>query len=47
MVILTMNCGSSSVKYQIYDWDSKDILATGIVERVTIGGSSITHKARN
>ena len=45
MVILTLNCGSSSVKYQVYDWDNKDILATGIVERVTIGGSSITHKA--
>jgi acetate kinase len=47
MVILTLNCGSSSVKYQVYDWDKKDILATGIVERVTIGGSSITHKARS
>ncbi len=45
MVILTLNCGSSSVKYQVYDWDNKDTLATGIVERVTIGGSSITHKA--
>ncbi len=45
MVILTLNCGSSSVKYQVYDWQNKDILATGIVERVTIGGSSITHKA--
>ncbi|MEW6549764.1 MAG: acetate kinase [Spirochaetota bacterium] len=47
MVILTLNCGSSSVKYQVYDWDNKDVLATGIVERVTIGGSSITHKAQN
>jgi acetate kinase len=46
MVILTLNCGSSSVKYQVYDWDNKDVLATGIVERVTIGGSSITHKAK-
>jgi len=46
MVILTLNCGSSSVKYQVYDWDRKDILATGIVERVTLGGSTITHKAR-
>jgi acetate kinase len=46
MVILTLNCGSSSVKYQVYDWDKKDVLATGIVERVTMGGSSITHKAR-
>jgi acetate kinase len=46
MVILTLNCGSSSVKYQVYDWENKDILATGLVERVTIGGSSITHKAK-
>jgi len=46
MVILTLNCGSSSVKYQVYDWENKDVLATGLVERVTIGGSSITHKAK-
>ncbi len=46
MVILTLNCGSSSVKYQVYDWVEKDILATGIVERVTLGDSSITHKPR-
>jgi acetate kinase len=46
MVILTLNCGSSSVKYQVYDWERKDVLAAGIVERVTLGGSSITHKAR-
>ena len=46
MVILTLNCGSSSVKYQVYDWETKEILATGIVERVAIGGSSITHKAK-
>jgi acetate kinase len=46
MVILTLNCGSSSVKYQVYDWEKKDVLATGLVERVTQSGSSITHKAR-
>ena len=46
MVILTLNCGSSSVKYQVYDWDTKNILATGLVERVTLGNSSITHKPR-
>lgn len=45
MIILTLNCGSSSVKYQVYDWDKKDVLATGIVERVTQGGSIINHKA--
>ncbi|MDR0589976.1 MAG: acetate kinase [Spirochaetaceae bacterium] len=46
MVILTLNCGSSSAKYQVYDWDSKDILAVGIVERVTLGDSFISHKAK-
>ncbi len=45
MVILTLNCGSSSVKYQVYDWDQKNILANGIVERVTLGDSVINHKA--
>ena len=45
MVILTLNCGSSSVKYQLYDWDRKAVLARGIVERVGIEGSFITHTA--
>jgi len=46
MIILTLNCGSSSAKYQVFDWETKDILAVGIVEKVTIGGSFITHKAK-
>ncbi|MBO4438158.1 MAG: acetate kinase [Spirochaetaceae bacterium] len=46
MVILTLNCGSSSAKYQVYDWDNKDVLASGVVERVTQEGSVITHKAK-
>ena len=46
MIILTLNCGSSSAKYQVYDWDAKDVLAVGIVEKVTLGGSFITHKAK-
>ena len=43
MVILTLNCGSSSAKYQVYDWDNSDVLASGVVERVTQEGSAITH----
>lgn len=43
-IILSLNCGSSSVKYQLYNWTTKEIMAKGIVERVTIGGSSITHE---
>lgn len=44
MNILTLNCGSSSVKYQLYHWEERDVLATGVVERVTQEGSQITHK---
>jgi acetate kinase len=46
MIILTLNCGSSSAKYQVFNWETKDILAVGIVEKVTLGGSFISHKAK-
>ena len=44
MQILCLNCGSSSVKYRLYDWAKQKPLATGLVERVTVGGSFITHE---
>ncbi len=47
MVILTLNCGSSSAKYQVYDWESKNVLAVGIVERIGQKVSSIEHQAIN
>lgn len=46
MVILTLNCGSSSAKYQVYDWENKEVLANGVVERVGQADSLITHKAK-
>jgi acetate kinase len=46
MDILTLNCGSSSLKYQLYRWDDRDILARGIVERVGVGGSFINHYSK-
>ncbi|MDR2542816.1 MAG: acetate kinase [Treponema sp.] len=46
MIILTLNCGSSSAKYQVYDWETKDVLAVGVVEKVTMDGSFINHKAK-
>ena len=46
MIILTLNCGSSSAKYQLYDWENKDVLAMGVVEKVTAAGSFIKHKAK-
>ncbi|HKK64924.1 MAG TPA: propionate kinase, partial [Clostridia bacterium] len=45
MDILTLNCGSSSVKYQVYNWDNKEILANGIVERIGQEMSSIEQHA--
>lgn len=44
MDILALNCGSSSVKYQLFDWNRKEIIAKGMVERVTVGDSFIIHE---
>ena len=44
MKILTINCGSSSLKYLLFDADAGRRVASGIVERVTVGGSFIKHK---
>ncbi|HKI51295.1 MAG TPA: acetate kinase [Geothermobacteraceae bacterium] len=44
MDILALNCGSSSVKYQLFDWNKKEVIAKGMVERVTIGDSFIIHE---
>ncbi len=43
--ILVLNCGSSSAKYQLMNWEEQKVLAKGLVERVTIGGSFIKHEA--
>ncbi len=44
MDILAINCGSSSVKYQLFDWTKKEVIAKGVVERVVVGGSFIAHE---
>jgi acetate kinase len=44
MVILTLNCGSSSVKYQVYHWDQKLVLAKGVVERVGSTEAVLEHQ---
>jgi acetate kinase len=44
MKILTLNCGSSSLKYTFYDTAEARALADGIVERITIGDSFIAHR---
>lgn len=42
--ILIINAGSSSLKYQIIDMTDESIKAKGIVERIGIPGSVLTHK---
>ena len=44
MNILGINCGSSSLKYQLIDSDSEQVLAKGLCERIGIDGSAITHQ---
>jgi acetate kinase len=44
MKILVINCGSSSLKYQLINMDDESVLAKGLVERIGIEGSVLTHK---
>lgn len=44
MKILVLNCGSSSLKYQLIDMDNESVLAKGLCERIGIEGSMLTHK---
>lgn len=44
MKILVINCGSSSLKYQIFDMDDESVLVQGLVERIGIEGARLTQK---
>lgn len=46
MVILVLNCGSSSIKYQVIDMEpaSGKLLAKGLVERIGLAEGDLTHK---
>ena len=44
MKILVINCGSSSLKYQLIDMETEDVMAKGLVERIGIEGSRIKHE---
>lgn len=43
MNVLVINCGSSSLKYQLISSDTEEVLAKGLCERIGIDGSAITH----
>ncbi|MFR9302760.1 MAG: acetate kinase [Fenollaria massiliensis] len=44
MKILVINCGSSSLKYQLMNMDDESVICKGLVERIGIEGSKLTHK---
>ncbi|MDY2990109.1 MAG: acetate kinase [Hornefia butyriciproducens] len=44
MLVLVINCGSSSLKYQLLDMKKEKLIAKGLVERIGIEGSVITHE---
>ena len=45
MKILALNCGSSSIKYKVFDWTIKKLLVKGEVERIGIQGSFIKQES--
>ena len=45
MKVLVINCGSSSLKYQLIDSENESVLAKGLCERIGIEGSKLTHEA--
>jgi acetate kinase len=48
MIILVLNCGSSSIKYQLFNMsDGCQMLAKGLLERIGLNDSILTHKPTN
>ena len=45
MKILVINCGSSSIKYQLFDMADESLLARGLVEKIGEDSSALTHTA--
>ena len=44
MKVLVINCGSSSLKYQVLNMEGEILMAKGLVERIGMDGSVITHE---
>lgn len=44
MKVLVLNCGSSSLKYQLIDMSNESVLCKGLVERIGIDGSVLKHE---
>lgn len=44
MKILVINCGSSSLKYQLFNMENEEVMVKGLVERIGIDGSRLVQK---
>lgn len=44
MIVLVVNCGSSSLKYQLVNMDNEEVMAKGLVEKIGLSDSLLTHK---
>ncbi len=44
MIVLVLNAGSSSIKYQLYDVDNKEVLAKGMVDKIGMADSYLLNK---
>ena len=44
MKIIVLNCGSSSIKYQLFNMPENEVLAKGLVDKIGLKGASIKHK---
>ncbi len=44
MKVFILNCGSSSIKYQLIEMPAQKVLAKGLVEKIGLEGSSLTHQ---
>ena len=43
MKVLVLNCGSSSIKYQLFDMTKKFVMGKGVVEKIGLTGSFVKH----
>lgn len=47
MKIIVLNCGSSSIKYQLFEMPSAEVVAKGLVDKIGLKGASVKHNMAN
>lgn len=47
MKIIVLNCGSSSIKYQVFEMPEEKVIAKGLVDKIGLKGASIKHTKEN